>query len=76
MSHRRVNIQVRDGVDSSAAVERVAAVMRMGRVSGGGKYYCWVTTFTDGTVVCVRGPNARAAETSDSFVVYKEEKDG
>jgi hypothetical protein len=72
MKHRRINIQVRDDVDPAIAVARVAEAMRGGRVSGDGKYYCWVTTFTDGTVVYTRGPSAKVVETSDSFIVYKE----
>ena len=73
MSIRRINIQIRDGIDPFTAAERVTAVMRMGRISGNDKYYCWVTTFTDGTVVYTRGPS-KAIATSDSFVVYKETK--
>ena len=70
---RRVNIQIRDGIDPFIAVERVADVMRSGRVSDNNRYYCWISRFTDGTVVYVRGPN-KAIATSDSFVVYKETK--
>jgi hypothetical protein len=69
---RRVNVQVRDGIDPAVAVARVATVMSSGRVSGDDKYYCWVTTFTDGTIVVTRGPNKR--ENTDSFIVYKERR--
>ena len=74
MKHRRVNIQIRDGIDPAQAVQRVADVMRGGRISGDEKYYCWVSTFTDGTVVYVRGPRDKVSLTSDSFIVYKEAK--
>ena len=70
---RRINIQIRDGIDPAQAVQRVADVMRGGRVSDNNRYYCWVSTFSDGTVVYVRGPS-KAIATSDSFVVYKEAK--
>jgi hypothetical protein len=70
---RRINIQIHDGIDPAQAVQRVADAMRGGRVSGNGHYYCWVTTFTDGTVVYVRGPRDKVLPTSDSFLVYKEE---
>ena len=70
--HRRINIQIHDEIDPLTAVQRVEAVMRGGRVSGNGHHYCWVSTFTDGTAVVVRGPSDAIA-TSDSFVVYKEE---
>ena len=72
MKYRRINIQIRDGIDPYSAVERVMNAMHNGRISGDGKYYCWVTTFSDGTVVYTRGPNK--AVNSDSFVVYKEVK--
>ena len=72
---RRVNVQVRDGIDPAVAIEHVAIVMRGGRVSQYNTHYCWVTTFSNNIVVYVRGPNKRAAN-SDSFVVYKERKNG
>ena len=71
--YHRINIQVRGNIDPAVAAQRVATAMAGGRVSGDGKYYCWVTTFTDGTVVYVRGPrDKRAADNSDGFIVYKE----
>ena len=69
---RRINIQIRDGIDPFTAVERVADVMRGGRISGNGKYYYWLSHFTDDTVVYTRGPRDKVSITSDSFVVYKE----
>ena len=72
MQKRRVNIQVRDGIDPAIAVQRVATVMAGGRVSDEGRDYCWVSTFSDGIVVCVLRVYGRV--NSDSFVVYKEEK--
>ena len=71
---RRINIQIRDGIDPAVAVQRVADVMRGGRVSSNNKYYCWVSRFTDDTVVYTRGPRDKVFMTSDSFVVYKEAK--
>jgi hypothetical protein len=68
---RRVNIQVRDEIDPAVAVGRVAKVMADGRVSSDGKYYCWASTFSDGTVVFTRGPGKQFAH-SDSFVVCNE----
>ncbi len=68
---RRVNIQIRDDVNQAKAVERLARVMSEGRVSGDGRYYCWVSTFADGVVVVTRGPGRRF-DRSDSFIVYKE----
>ena len=70
--YHRINIQVRGNIDPAVAAQRVATAMAGGRVSGDGKYYCWVTTFTDGTVVYVRGPRDKRAADSDSFIVYKE----
>ena len=72
MKHR-INIQIRDDIDPARAVALVARVMEMGRVSGEGKYFCCVTSFTDGTVVYTRGPGK--AVNSDSFVVYKEKQE-
>ena len=69
MAHRRVNIQILDDIDPADAVAHVLTVMRGGRVSHHGTHYCWATTFNDGTVVYVRGPNKRAV---NSFIVYKE----
>lgn len=70
---RRINIQIRDDIDPFDAIERVADVMRTGRISGEGRYYCWASRFTDGTTVVTRGPN-KVIATSDSFIVYKEKK--
>jgi hypothetical protein len=72
MTYRRINIQVRDNIDPAVAAQRVATVIAGGRISGNGEYYCWVTTFTDGTVVYTRGPGKQFAS-SDSFIVYKQQ---
>jgi hypothetical protein len=72
MKYRRINIQIRDGIDPADAVTRVATVMQGGRISGDhNDYYCWASTFTDDMVVITRGPGKRF-KTSDSFVVYKD----
>jgi hypothetical protein len=68
---RRVNAQIHDGIDPAIAVERVAAVMRGGRVSSYATTYCYVSVFNDGIVVCARD-HVKRCPNSDSFVVYKE----
>lgn len=70
---RRVNVQVRDGVDPADALVRVATVMQGGRISGGGTCYCWTTSFADGLVVATRTTRG-GRQNSDSFVVYKEKE--
>ena len=66
----KIHITVEDGIEPSVALEHVASVMRNGRISGNGKYYCYVTIFPDGTRVRVN-----EYRKSDCFVVDKYEKD-
>jgi len=65
-----------DGMVLDEALLAVREVVKCGRVSESstGKHYCWVTTFTDGTVVITR--EKKRNQSSDSFVVRKTVSDG
>ena len=62
----KVHITIDEGIKPSVALEHVAEVMKQGRISGNGKYYCFVTLFPDGTRVWVN-----KYRKSDCFVVEK-----
>ena len=62
----KIHITVEEGIEPSVALEHVAEVMKRGRISGNGKYYCYVTDFTDGVRVRVN-----EYRKSDCFVVEK-----
>ena len=64
----KIHITVEDGIEPSVALEHVAEVMKRGRISGNGKYYCYVTLFPDETRVMVN-----EYRKSDCFVVEKYE---
>lgn len=57
-------------IDAEMAMDRVADVIREGRVSeaGGIHHFCWVTVFKDGLTVAVR--RKRKPDSPDSFSIY------
>ena len=66
MTHRII-VPVEEGVDTAHALRCVARVVDMGRISGEGRRYCWVSTFSDGIVVLTRERGK-----GDSFIVRRE----
>lgn len=50
----KIYIDVRDGIDPSIAAERVAEVIKQGRISENNTKYCYVTKWTDGIIVYTR----------------------
>ena len=76
MRYRRVNIQVRDGVDLADAMRCVASIVSMGRVSeaAGVKCFCWHVELSDGVHVSTLRPDKRCPN-SDSFMVHRNVKE-
>lgn len=64
----KVIIDIRDGVAPALAIERVASVVRNGRVSGNNDHFCWVTCW-DNTRTQVITRQKRTPESADSFIV-------
>ena len=62
----KIHIDIRNDIDPTLALKRVKEVIEMGRVSGNGKHYCYISVFTDDVTVYTR-ENRK----SDCFVVYK-----
>ena len=56
-----------EGVSPCTALDRVDSVILKGRVSNGGEYYAYLTTFSDGTVVIAD----RTPKGTDTFRVTK-----
>lgn len=68
----RIHIDIRNDIPPTIALECVKQVIKGGRISNGGKSYCYVTTFdTNVGEVCVA---TREHRMSDCFVIYKNEK--
>ena len=67
---RRINISIDDDVSVETALLRVLTVVGGGRISGGGKIFCYHSSFRDGIQVSA---NSRS-DVSDSFWVYREQK--
>ena len=65
---RRLTIVIRDDTPDDVAMRRVTNVIDQGRISRGGKAYCFCTSWTDGIVVC--SDVTRAG--NDTFHVYRE----
>jgi len=69
----RLIIDNRTDIPMSEALEYVIAVVKMGRISGGGESYCYATTFRRGAgevVVC-----ALRNKRSDRLVLYMQEQE-
>ena len=69
----KIQIEIRDDINPSIAVQCVKQVIDMGRISHdskGGEHYCWATRFasTKGNLVVSVRPYTK----NDCFVVYKE----
>jgi hypothetical protein len=62
----RITIEIRDGIDPSDALRRVAHVVQNGRVSNNGLSYCYGTIWADGVQV-----HTRQYRKTDCFVVLK-----
>jgi len=69
----RLIIDNRADIPMSEALEYAIAVVKMGRISGGGESYCYVTTFRrgDDDVVVVANRNKR----SDRLLLYVQERE-
>lgn len=67
----RIHLDIRNDIPPTIALECVKQVIKGGRISNGGKSYCYVTTF-DTNVGEVRVAT-REHRKSDCFVVYKNE---
>lgn len=67
----RIEIDIRDGIAPEIALECVANVVGMGRISNEGKNYCFVTTFRHGEekIVVFTRDNRK----NDCFIVKKDE---
>lgn len=65
----RVTIDIRNDISPSIALECVKNVIARGKISDGGKSYCYATTFetSDGEVWV----HTRPYRKTDCFVVYK-----
>jgi hypothetical protein len=71
----KIEIDIRDNIEPTLALECVTMVVNQGKISQGEKgkkYYCWATTFntTNGEVVV----STKQYRKNDCFVVYKREK--
>lgn len=65
----RIHIDIRNGISPTIALECVKKVIERGKVSGGGKSYCYATTFdTNEGEIWV---HPREYRKSDCFLVYK-----
>jgi len=83
----RLIIDNRTDISMSEALEYAIAVVKMGRISGGGESYCYVTTFRrgDDDVVVVANRNKRwdddvvvvanRNKRSDRLLLYMQERE-
>ena len=62
----KIHITIEDGINPVVALERVAEVVRDGRVSKNGTMYCYATQFSDDIMVATA-----EYRKSDCFRVYK-----
>lgn len=68
----RIHIEVRDDISYVTALECVRRVVAEGRVSNGGKMFCYAASFfTEDGVVWVQ---TREYRKSDCFLVYKDDE--
>ena len=69
----RIHLDIRHDISPTIALECVKQVIEQGKVSGGGKSYCYATTFdtSEGEVWV----HPRAYRKSDCFLVYKNDVD-
>ena len=67
----RIHLDIRNDIPPTIALECVKQVIKGGRISNGGKSYCYVTTF-DTNVGEVRVA-PRENRKSDCFIIYKNE---
>lgn len=65
----KIHIDIRDDIDPIDALIRVKHVIEGGRISGNGKYYCYLTTWKDGINVSIN-----LYRKSDCFVVWRSKK--
>lgn len=75
MASDRIIVEIQGDVNPAWALEKVAEVIRQGRISeaAGIPHYCWVTVFKmTGLVVSTR--RKRSKTSADSFVVYSQEE--
>lgn len=66
----KIHIEIRDGIEPSFALSCINTVIRGGRISGKGKYYCYATMFAtpNGNIMVYTRENRK----SDCFIVEKE----
>lgn len=71
----KIEIDIRDDISPTVAVECVRSVIAQGKISvgeRGKKYYCWATTFDtpEGNVIVY----TRQYRKNDCFIVYKQKQ--
>lgn len=66
----KIHIDIRDGISTSIAFPCIHEVIKGGRISGDGRYYCFATSFKTpiGNVLVI----TRDKRKSDCFIVQKE----
>ena len=69
----RIEVEIRDGINPTTALECVKQVVASGKISRDGKgklYYCWITTFGTpfGKLIVFTRENRK----NDCFVVSKD----
>jgi len=62
----KIHIDIRNDIDPVDALIRVKQVIEGGRISGDGKYYCYLTCWKDGIKVAIN-----LYRKSDCFIVFK-----
>lgn len=50
---KQILIKFLDSMDDKDAIEYVKEVILQGKISGNGKFYCYISEFDDGTKVSV-----------------------